>query len=160
VDYGYDLVGRLLIVSDPTGSYAFNYDNLGRLTSTATQYAFLTSRTFTNQYSYDAASNRVGYTDPEGTATSYGYDSLNRLTTLNSGLAGQFTYGYDELSRRTSLSRPNGVVTSYSYDNLSRLLSVLHKQSGTTFIDGATYILDNAGNRTAKTNHLTGTEEL
>jgi hypothetical protein len=38
-------------------------------------------------------------------------------------------------------------------------LSVLHKQGGTTVIDGATYTLDNAGNRTAKTNHLTGTEE-
>jgi RHS repeat-associated protein len=48
------------------------------------------------------------------------------------------------------MSRPNGIDTNYSYDSLSRLLSVLH-QSGTSTIDGASYTLDSAGNRTAKT---------
>jgi YD repeat-containing protein len=48
------------------------------------------------------------------------------------------------------MTRPNGVTTNYTYDNLSRLLSVLHQLSGST-IDGATYTVDNAGNRTAKT---------
>ena len=45
--------------------------------------------------------------------------------------------------------------TSYSYDNLSRLLSVLHKL-GTATLDGATYTVDNAGNRTAKADQLAG----
>lgn len=45
--------------------------------------------------------------------------------------------------------------TDYTYDALSRLLSVLHKLGGNT-IDGATYTVDNVGNRTAKTNHLPG----
>src|SRR5205814_8746476 len=62
--------------------------------------------------------------------------------------------GYDALRRRTSLTRPNGVNTNYSYDSLSRLLSVLH-QTGSTTIDGATYTVDNAGNRTAKTDQRT-----
>jgi YD repeat-containing protein len=48
------------------------------------------------------------------------------------------------------MTRPNSVTTSYAYDNLSRLLSVLH-QSGAGTIDGATYTVDSAGNRTAKT---------
>src|SRR5258708_31749860 len=48
------------------------------------------------------------------------------------------------------MTRPNSVSTLYAYDNLSRLQSVLHQLSGST-IDGATYIVDNAGNRTAKT---------
>lgn len=48
------------------------------------------------------------------------------------------------------MTRPNGINTNYSYDNLSRLLSVLH-QSGASTIDGASYTLDSAGNRTAKT---------
>src|ERR1700735_560723 len=51
------------------------------------------------------------------------------------------------------MTRPNGVTTNYSYDNLSRLLSVLHQVSAST-IDGAAYIYDSAGNRTAKTNEL------
>ncbi len=48
------------------------------------------------------------------------------------------------------MTRPNSITTNYSYDNLSRLLSVLH-QSGSTTLDGASYTVDNAGNRTAKT---------
>jgi RHS repeat-associated protein len=48
------------------------------------------------------------------------------------------------------MTRPNNVATSYSYDNLSHLLSTLHQLSGST-IDGASYTLDSAGNRTAKT---------
>ena len=153
VDYTYDLANRLTQVADATGTYGFSYDNMGRLTGTSTAYSFLTGRTFANGYSYDAASNRTGFTDPENGTVSYGYDALNRLTSLNSSLAGQFTFGYDDLSRRTSLARPNGISTAYSYDSLSRLLSVLHQSGGTT-VDGATYTVDNAGNRTTKLNWL------
>src|SRR5216110_2546884 len=42
----------------------------------------------------------------------------------------------------------------YAYDNVSRLQDVLHQLSGST-IDGATYTVDNAGNRTAKTDQRT-----
>ena len=157
-DYVYDLVGKLQQVTDPTGTYGLAYDNIGRLTGTTTQYSFLPARSFTNSYSYDAASNRAGYTDPQNGTVAYGYDTLNRLTSLNSSLAGQFGFGYDDLSRRTSLTRPNGVNTAYTYDSLSRLLSVLHQAGGVT-IDGAGYTLDDAGNRTAKTNYLDSSAE-
>lgn len=61
-----------------------------------------------------------------------------------------FNFSYDALSRRTQMTRPNSVTTTYSYDNLSRLLSVTHALSGTT-LDGASYTVDNAGNRTSRT---------
>lgn len=153
VEYTYDLVGKVLQVNDPTGTYSFSYDNMGRLTGTSTQYSFLTG-TFTNAYSYDAASNRTGYTAPDGSTNTYTYDNVNRLTTLANSWAGSFGFSYDALSRRTQMTRPNNVTTSYTYDNLSRLLSVLHQLSGST-IDGATYAVDNAGNRTAKTDNRT-----
>ena len=51
------------------------------------------------------------------------------------------------------MTRPSGVNSNYTYDNLSRLLSVLH-QAGASTIDGATYTVDAAGNRTAKTDRL------
>jgi YD repeat-containing protein len=65
VNYTYDKDSRLTQVSDPTGTYSFTFDNMGRLTNTTTQYSFLTSRSFTTSYGYDAASNRTGFTDPE-----------------------------------------------------------------------------------------------
>ena len=46
-------------MSDPTGTYGSAYDNMGRLVGTSTSYAFLSGSTFTNSYTYDAASNRT-----------------------------------------------------------------------------------------------------
>src|SRR3989454_8610675 len=131
---------------------------MGRLIGTTTGYTFLTGRTFTASYSYDAASNRTGFTDPEGGASTYAYDTVNRLTTLTPPIAitsGSFGFSYDALSRRTQMTRPNGVNSNYTYDSLSRLVSVLHK-AGASTIDGATYTVDAAGNRTAKTDRLAG----
>lgn len=155
VEYTYDLVNKLLGVTDPSGTYDFSYDNMGRLTGTTANYSFLSGTTFTNAYSYDADSNRTGYTAPDGNTNTYTYDTLNRLTTLANSATGSFGFSYDALSRRTQMTRPNGINTNYSYDSLSRLLSVLH-QSGTSTIDGASYTLDSAGNRTAKTDDYAG----
>src|SRR5579884_4151384 len=133
------------------------FDNMGRLIGTTTSYTFLPGRNFTTSYTYEKASNRTGFTDPEGGSTTYVYDTLNRLQTLTPPTAfgsGSFGFSYDALSRRTQMTRPNNVTTNYAYDNLSRLTSVLHQLAGST-IDGATYTVDNAGNRTAKTDQRT-----
>jgi YD repeat-containing protein len=128
-------------VQDPnTGNYSFGYDNMNRLTTTTTNYSFLTAG-LTVQYGYDAASNRTSLTDPQNLIpTAYGYDTLNRLSTitLNNAQTPTFSFGYDGLNRRISLSRPNGINTSYGYDPVSRLTSILHKL-GTTIVDGAAY---------------------
>ncbi len=153
--YVYDLVGKIQQVTDPTGTYAFAYDNMGRLIGTTTQYTFQSGHNFQNSYAYDAASNRTALTAPDGSTNSYSYDTLNRLSTLTNSLTGQFGFGYDALSRRTQLTRPNGVNTNYNYDSVSHLLSVLH-QAGSTTLDGASYSYDYAGNRTSKTNYLSG----
>ena len=161
VNYTYDNDSQLTKVTDATGTYQFMFDNMGRLIGTSTQYSFLTSKTFTTSYSYDAASNRVGFTDPEGGSTTYGYDSLNRLQTLTppsaftaGASANSFGYSYDALSRRKQMTRPNGVATNYAYDNVSRLLNVLH-QAGANTLDGTSYAYDPTGNRTGKTDQRT-----
>jgi RHS repeat-associated protein len=158
VDYIYDLVGKIQSVNDPTGTYGFSYDNMGRLIGTSTSYSFLTARNLTESYAYDKASNRTEFTDPENGSTTYVYDTLNRLQTLSPPAtfgSGSFGFGYDVLSRRNQLTRPNNVTTNYTYDNESHLLSVLHQLSGST-IDGAAYTLDNAGNRSTKTDERAG----
>jgi len=159
VNYTYDLDSRLTQVTDPTGTYQFTFDNMGRLTSASSSYTFLTARSFTTSYSYDAASNRTGFTDPENGSTAYVYDTLKRLQTLAPPAAfsgtGSFGFSYDALNRRTQLTRPNNVATNYTYDNLSHLQSVLHQLSGST-IDGTSYGLDSAGNRTSKTDQRAG----
>jgi RHS repeat-associated protein len=159
VNYTYDNDSRLTQVTDATGTYQFTFDNMGRLASTTTSYTFL-ARNFTTAYGYDKASNRTSFTDPENGSTGYVYDTLNRLQTLTPPAAftasGNFGFSYDALSRRTQMTRPNNIATNYGYDNLSRLLSVLH-QAGSTTLDGASYGVDNAGNRTSRTPQPSGT---
>ncbi len=92
VDYVYDLAGKIKQVTDPTGSYGFAYDNMGRMIGTTTQYLFLPGSpapTFSNSYAYDASSNRTSFTAPDGNTNMYAYDTLNRLTTLTDSGAGQ-----------------------------------------------------------------------
>src|SRR5262249_50622540 len=62
VDYIYDLVGKIQQVNDPSGTYTFAYDNMGRLLGTSTQYTFLPGNTYANIYTYDQASNRTSFT--------------------------------------------------------------------------------------------------
>src|SRR5262249_17964970 len=47
VNYTYDLDSRLTQVTDPTGTYQFTFDNMGRPTSAGASYFFLTARSFT-----------------------------------------------------------------------------------------------------------------
>jgi RHS repeat-associated protein len=157
VQYTYDPAGRMTQVQDPTGTYSFTYDNMGRLTSTTTAYTFLTARNFTVQYTYDAASNRKTMTDPESGGYVYSYDALNRLSNIQDFQQLNYGFTYDNLSRRKTLTRPNSITTSYSYDEMSHLLSILHKNAGGTTLDGATYTYDNAGNRKTRTPKPTGT---
>lgn len=153
VNYTYDAASRLTQAQDSTGTYTFTYDNMGRLTQASEVYAFLTGKTFSVSYAYDAGSNRTGLTDPNGSNISYSYDALNRLTSIKDFNRNSFGFGFDALSRRTSLTRPNAVNTSYQYDSVSNLLSVLHNKSTTT-LDGTVYTYDAAGNRTSKANKL------
>ncbi len=153
VSYTYDNDSRLTQAVDPTGTYGFAYDNLGRLTQTTTNYSFLASRTLTVNYTYDAGSNRLTKSGPEtGPATSYVYDTLNRLTSLTDFNNAQFGFSYDALGRRTGLTRPSAFNTTYSYDTLSRLLSVAHQKTGSTL--SYSYSYDAGGNRTSQTRYL------
>jgi len=153
-----DAAARLYEVDDTvTGTYTLGYDNMNRLTSGGINYSFNSAGTLTVQYGYDKASNRTSMTDPQTIATTYGYDTLNRLHTLTyNNQTPNFVFGYDALSRRTSLNRPNGVGTAYAYDPVSRLNSVLHKL-GTTTIDGAAYTYDGVGNPLTRTDKRLGT---
>ena len=150
VNYTYDAARRLKQVTDATGTYGFVYDNMNRLTEADTTYAFLSIGAKAVKYGYDAGSNRTSMTDPQNLGTAYGYDTLNRLSSLIfNGQNPGFTFGYDALSRRTSLTRPNSVNTTYAYDPVSRLTSILHKLGSTT-LDGATYTYDKNGNTQTK----------
>jgi RHS repeat-associated protein len=100
-------------------------------------------------YTYDLNGNRVSMIDPTG-LTTYGYDALNRLTSITNNKGHVTSFTYDALSRRTSMTHANGVVTSYSYDTASQLTRLAH-QFGATTINSFDYTYDKVGNRKSKT---------
>ena len=154
--YTYDSLSQLTQASDPTGTYQFVYDNLGRLIQTITNYSFLPDKPFTISYGYDAASNRTSMIDSENRITTYAYNALNLITSLTAPDRNRYKWSYDAIGRRTKLSRPNSVATNYTYDSLSRLLSISHFKHK-NIIDGATYTMDAAGNRTSRAPLPSGT---
>ena len=107
-----------------------------------------------------------------GYQTSYGYDTLNNLTTVSQGSQTR-TFSYSSLSRLLSAANPesgtisyvydnNGnltnktdarsVLTTYTYDNLNRVLtrSYSNEPSGQTATPTVTYTYDDSNIANAK----------
>jgi YD repeat-containing protein len=116
-NYVYDLVGKIQQVTDPTGTYGFAYDNMGRLIGTTTQYTFLPGHNFQNGYGYDAASNRTSLTAPDGSTNSYDYDTLNRLSSLTNSLTGQFGFRTSKTFCRIGTARAHSRSSRRSHRN-------------------------------------------
>jgi RHS repeat-associated protein len=124
VTYSYDDYDRLTGKQDGIGTWGFAYDNNSRLTAVDGPWNMdmLT-------YGYDDLGRRTSLTPQGGTALSYVYDTLNRLTTIQAGTASHvYTYtGVNPLVQ--SLTRPNGSVTTYQYNGVNQLTEIVNKTS-------------------------------
>src|SRR5262249_2603751 len=105
VDYSWDKAGRLL-----------SENSYGRQLS----------------FQYDQGGNRTRVTYPDALYEQYGYDALNRVTTIKENNASTLaTYSYDNVGRRRSITRLNGTSTSFAYDGASRLTSLTQNLAST-----------------------------
>ena|GEM_PF-901938 len=167
--YSYDALNRVASATDPFGvTLSYQYDPNGNATSVQDSFGGntvstydalnrLVSRKVTGagsttpevDYTYDADNNlrtmtrfaNAGGTSAIGTS-SYGYDSLNRLTSLvqknGSGATLESdSYTYDAADRQATKVE-NGQTTPYTYDDTSQLTSA----------GSASYSYDSNGNRT------------
>jgi len=126
VTWTYSPTGRRHTMTDSTGTTSYSYDNRDRLLSKSTPEGSLT-------YTYDTSGNRKTVRSDSGAYTvDYGYDTLNRLSTVtdNSPGGGTTTYHYDPASRLSSYDYPNGVTTSMRYDSLNRVNNVALATNG------------------------------
>lgn len=149
---GYDRLNRRKDSTDAkNGITLFGYDGQGRLTSVRDPRQLLTeyprnglgdmtqlispdTGTEAANRSYDAAGNLKTRTDSRGVLATYGYDTLNRLTSVVYTKAGSptqsYTWVYDEtgsgfsngIGRLTSTTHPTG-STQYAYDPQGRLIT-------------------------------------
>lgn len=145
-EWTYDAFGRLTAHRRRDGtSFAFTYDNLGRLTL---RNAPGSQPDVT--YTYDLM-DRATQASQSGHAISYAYDALSRLTSTTQ--AGRtVSYQYDAAGQRTRMDWPDGgFYVNYDYDAAGQLSKI--RQQGATSGAGvlATFAYDNLGRRVSLT---------
>jgi YD repeat-containing protein len=91
--------------------------------------------------------------DPLGQTTSFGYDALDRLTSITSPGPKTVGYRYDLDGNRTKVIYPDGTAVTYSFDAASRLASLTDWASRTVsydyFTDGNLKLVTNPNGTTA-----------
>jgi RHS repeat-associated protein len=162
----YDAAGNVLYTQDPLLHItSYGYDSVNRQTTVISGNDDATLKT-TSTMVYDLAGNLLSETDGissvstyvHKTVTNYGYDSLNRQTTVVRGandatVSSTSTMVYDKAGNL--VSETNGYstigtyshiyVTSYLYDTLNRQIKVIQGY-GTSLAAITTTVYDRAGN--------------
>ncbi|MGZ3145194.1 RHS repeat-associated core domain-containing protein [Lentzea chajnantorensis] len=142
----YDKADRAVTRVDPFNrTDTTTYDGTGRVTATVSRAGLRTEMTY-DQLNRPV-SIRYGVTGA-GTQQSkitYGYDALDRLTTLTDTAGGTTSQTWDSFDRLATTTGPNGTV-GYTYD-------VLGRTTGVTVpgLPATTYTYDNADQLTGAT---------
>ncbi|MGC9083918.1 MAG: DUF6531 domain-containing protein, partial [Anaerolineae bacterium] len=154
--YAYDLDNHLIAVMDAAGKVTrYEYDLLGRRTAEIRNFREgeppSSDVNVTTRYAYDPAGNLVKVTDPNGIATGYEYDALNRLTAeIRNCRPGEppgpdvnvvTRYEYDRVGNLVKRTDPNGHATRLVYDGLNRLVAGTDPEGHTI-----TFAYDRVGN--------------
>jgi YD repeat-containing protein len=139
--YTYDTAGMLKTVTDATGQvFTLTYDANERLTvrdgpGTASDVSFF----------YDATYGRLWKQTTADVTTTYQFEAatgrLSGRTDVFGGTTYQSTYGYDSVDSLTTLTYPSGRAIGYTYDAESRLTGIT--QNGAPF--ATTFLYDDGG---------------
>jgi RHS repeat-associated protein len=111
--YCYDGLDRLHIEIHKQGSTAYTITGNDAVTYTT----------------YDANSNRLTLTEPDGNTTNYSYDALNRVVTMVNAAGDTTMTAYDPVGNVHSTTAPNLNVTTNTYDALNRLVQRTDSQA-------------------------------
>jgi RHS repeat-associated protein len=139
------------------------YDTVGNVTRTQDTTGAKTggvARVYTYQGTAGAScggktGQRCSVTDGNGHVTRYAYGANGELTsTTPPAPLSATTYGYDSLSRLTSVTDGRGITTSYSYDSRDQLTKALYSGGG----GEVDYGYDADGNPTSRTDTGYGTQ--
>ncbi len=148
--YAYNVLDALTSVTQGSQTRTYTYDALSRVTSTTTPEAGTVcfgsvSGSTCNTDGYDSFNNLLKRTDARGVLTSYGYDGLNRLTSIgyNVGTSGvpatsgvTFTYGTNvaQFNNGRLITMTDGAGSeNYTYNNLGQLTQLQKVVGSTTY---------------------------
>jgi RHS repeat-associated protein len=145
--FGYDASGRRTSMTYPNGiRTTYAYDAAGQLKHMAAQNTATKSTVAFDDYTFDAAGDRVGITDASGNHA-FVYDQLNRPTSVTHPAASPLsvkneTFSYDAVGNRLT----DAEISDFQRDAANRLIQN----------SSYTYTSDASGNITSRTNRATG----
>lgn len=157
-----NLVGRIVQVTDASGSEVRAYDKLGDLVEQTKTVASHTQgncdgcpEVWTTHYLYDTWGRLQQMTYPDGEVLTYAYDAGGLVRAASGVKLGVTTpyvqrLEYDEFGQRAFLAVGNGAQTTYAYNPLDRRLARL---TAGDFQD-LHYSYDPVGNITALSNQV------
>lgn len=139
-------VGRLVSMTDPSGSEGYTYDKMGRLIQVNKTIG---SANYTTQYVYNPGGELTKITYPSGRVVYYNYDNVGHLcqvaTSASSTCSAASPYlnlpsgSYDASGRSLSATYGNGVVATAAYSPQTFELASLSYTKGTTTLFGLNY---------------------
>ena len=106
-NYTYDLLGRRISAAIGTQAWSSTWNPVGELTSQADPAGRI------SRWSYDQAGRQTATTIPDGTTTSFAYDTASRLKTITPGetVADTFTGTTLDANKWTGTVAAGGTVT-------------------------------------------------
>ncbi|MGB1249787.1 MAG: DUF6531 domain-containing protein [Candidatus Promineifilaceae bacterium] len=164
--FEYDVLNRVSKEINPLAdTWTYTYDKVGNLATRTDANSHVTTYSYfdddqlktiayddgdTVSFSYDENNNLTQMGDWLGTTT-FAYDALNRISSVNDALSRELQYGYDAVGNVTSMTYPNGGTVTYDYlDN--DWLETLTDTAG-----GATIYTRNGVGQMLTTEHSNGT---
>jgi RHS repeat-associated protein len=136
-------------------SVQYPYDDLNRLQTVVDNNLPAGQNSTTS--AYDPASNLATAAYPSGLTSSFTYDQLNRLTSMNAGTA-SYSYQLGPTGNRTQSTESNGRTLNWSYDGIYRLTSETIASDPNQNNGSASYTLDPVGNRLSESTNMSGLE--
>jgi RHS repeat-associated protein len=136
----YDSDGQRTGMSDGTGSPAWAFDNLHRLTS----YTSGNSDTVSYVYNLRNEPTSITYPNSVGTVTR-AYDDAGGMTSTTDWNSKQTTFAYDDNSNQTGQTSPSttNVTDTFGFNAADQMTSVSDSNGSTLF--SATYTRDSNG---------------
>jgi RHS repeat-associated protein len=122
--------GRMISMSDPSGSESYTYDQLGNLSQLS---KVIGTNTYTTSYSYNLEGGLTQITYPSGRVVQQSTDAIGRLcevapSTSACGTAGSpfaTGLGYNTANQMTGLKYGNGIFASFGFSDNRLQLSCI-----------------------------------
>jgi RHS repeat-associated protein len=123
VAYEYDPNNNRTKMTDKLGATSWSFDPLNRATEQNDPFNRVLA------YSYDADSNRVGMTYPDGNQVAYAYSPNSWLKKMTDPAGQEINYNRDLVGNLTKIANPNQTETDIEYDKVYRTLKRVNWQT-------------------------------